>query len=136
MNAEQSWWLDLLKEGVLPTTYGLKEANVSPCEALHGRYVEHARKQGVSYRSSQTKLGMFLQKQLGDGVQRYRPTVKHELPGWAPVGAEAAPPARPWCYRLPSLKECRERFVAKLGQHVEWGEDWEKETWAYEVYRI
>ena len=75
-------------------------------EGLHARYVHHAQQQGAAFRSSQTKLGIFLEKQLGDDLKTMRPTIGHD---------------RPWCYQLPSLKECREMFAAALGRPVDWG---------------
>ena len=136
MNSEQSWWMDLLMNGALPTLAGLKEVNTSPREALHSWYVLHAQRQGISHKSSQTKLGMFLQKQLGDRIGYFRPrlTISHVYFVPKPAGASSEPVHRVGCYRLPSLKECRELFAAKLGQPVDWGEGWEKEIWSYAMW--
>ena len=121
MNAEQAWWMDTLMNGVLPTPRGVNEANLCLKEALHERYVYHAKQQGAALRSSETKLGMFLTKQLGSELKTVRPNVGQE---------------RPWCYQMPSLKDCRKRFAAELGRPIDWGEGWEMDDWQYVSWDI
>ena len=83
------------------------------------RYVRHAQIQGVSHRSIETKLGMFLRKQLGAGLKNKRPT----------VGTQ-----RLHCYELPPLRDCRKLFAEKLGQPVDWGPPgWENEQWQHDT---
>ena len=121
MDAEQSWWMDTLSNGQLPAPSGCNE-KLCLREGLHERYVYHAKQQGSAFRSSQTKLGMFLQKQLGEKLKDVRPQLGTGL--------------RPRCYEMPSLKECRELFAAKIGRPIDWGEDWETDEWQYEAWNL
>ena len=102
--------------GVLPLRpHGIRDLGVCLKEALFEQYVQHAQKQGVSHRSIETQIGMFLRKQLGAGLRDIRPTVNKE---------------RIYCYGLPPLKDCRRLFSESLGQPVDWGaEDWASEDW-------
>jgi hypothetical protein len=35
---------------------------------------------------------------------------------------------------LPTLRQCRELFDAKVGQTNAWGDGWENENWVYELW--
>ena len=121
MNTEQSWWMDTLMNGVLPKPSRCNEPGLCLKEGLHARYVHHAQQQGAAFRSAQTKLGIFLNKQLGDGLKEARPRIGHD---------------RPHCYQMPSLKDCREKFAAALGRSIDWGDVWEQDDWLFEVWNI
>ena len=74
MTAEEAWWLDTLMSGELPPKpRGINELHTFLREDLYERYVRHAQLQGVSHRSIETKLGMFLHKQLGAELKNTRP---------------------------------------------------------------
>jgi hypothetical protein len=121
MTTEESWWFDTLKVGKLPNTRELlKEENVCSCDGLQNWYIDHAKRRGFAARSSQISLGIFLKKHLGGALLSYRPRLE---------GGERAR-----CYRLPSLKACRERFAEQLGQPFDWDEDGENETWRYDIW--
>ena len=73
MNSEQSWWFETLMRGELPTRpHGINETGICEKSALFANYIAHARTKGASYRSSETKLGMFLAKQLGSKLKTTR----------------------------------------------------------------
>ena len=73
--------------------------------------------QGVSHRSIETKIGMFLHKQLGALLEDRRLT----------VGT-----TRLRCYQFMPLKDCRRHFAKELGQPVDWGPPgWENEQWQH-----
>ena len=120
MSAEESWWFEVLMRGALPSRpQGVDEANVCLKDDLFETYILHAKLQGISRRVIETKLGMFLNKQLGAALTHPRHFV-------------GKPPKqqRRRCFKLPSLKECRDTFADKLGQPVDWGsEQWETEDW-------
>ena len=107
MTPEQAWWLDTLMRGVLPLRpHGIRDLGVCLKEDLFEQYIRHAQLQGVSHRSIETQIGMFLRKQLGAGLKDIRPTVNKD---------------RIHCYGLPPLKDCRRLFSESLGQPVDWG---------------
>ena len=107
MTPEQAWWFETLMKGVLPPKpHGVNEPRVCLKDDLFERYILHARIQGVSHRSIETKIGMFLRKQLGAELKDTRPV----------VGTQ-----RFRCYELPPLTDCRRLFAEKLGQPVDWG---------------
>src|SRR5262249_35574650 len=58
--SEQGWWLDVLRNGILPGDWD--GTGSAPSELLFDHYVEHARKRGTSRRSIETALGIFLKK--------------------------------------------------------------------------
>ena len=105
----------MLMNGLLPpAVHGIGRSRTCRKQHLHELYLQHAKTQGVSYRSTETKFGKFLSAQLGVELKSTRPI----------VGTE-----RYRCYELPPLKKCRELFAAKLGQSFDWGEEWEKDEW-------
>jgi hypothetical protein len=77
LTTEQSWWLDVLRNGQLPPTVRIGDADVeNSClrGELYDSYVRHGRRQGVSRRSIETKLGRFLSNVVGEGLQNLRVT--------------------------------------------------------------
>ena len=80
--------------------HGVNEPRVCLRDDLFERYVRHARIQGVSHRSTETKIGMFLRKQLGAKLKDTRPIVGNQ---------------RLRCYELPPLKDCRRLFGESWG---------------------
>jgi hypothetical protein len=121
MTVEQSWWLDTLTRGELPPRpHGVNEVGVCPKDDLFARYILHARLQGANHRSIETKLGMFLSKQVGAELTTTRPRMEGKL--------------GPRCYALPPLKDCRRLFSKALGQTLDWGSpEWESEEWQHEL---
>jgi hypothetical protein len=106
----------MLSKGVLPRRpHDSSEPGVCLRDELFEQYVRHARVQGVSHRSNETRIGMFLRKQLGAKLKNTRPI----------VGTQ-----RLRCYALPPLRDCRRLFSESLGQPVDWGsEEWANEDW-------
>ena len=123
MTPEQAWWLETLSKGVLPRRpHGISEAGVCLKEALFEQYVRHAQIQGVNHRSTETRIGMFLRKQLGTELKDTRPTLGN---------------LQARCYRLPPLKDCRRLFNESLGHPVDWGsEEWASEDWQHAVSQL
>jgi hypothetical protein len=121
MTSEQTWWLETLKAGVLPPS-PLDDGERCVCKRddLFARYILHARIQGVNYRSTETKIGIFLDKQLGGKLQHIRPFIERE-------------DQRVRCYRLPPLVDCRRLFSQELGQPIDWGAGWEEEDWQHQA---
>jgi hypothetical protein len=120
MSAEDAFWFETLMDGTLPIQPG-KVTDVGVCvkDDLFACYVTHARLRGISHRAIETKLGMFLRKQLGEELKEIRPRVAS---------------LRYRCYAFPPLIECRKRFVENLGQPVDWlSEDWESEEWQHDI---
>jgi hypothetical protein len=114
MTSEQAWWFETLRKGVLPhSPYGINEPRVCLRDDLFEQYIRHAQLRGVSHRAIETKIGMFLSKQLGAELKSTR------------LGDQ-----RLRCYAMPSLKKCRQLFSKEIGQPVDWGsEEWESEDW-------
>ena len=110
---EQGWWLDILRRGSLPGDWN--GTGESPSAMLFDDYVEHARKQGVSRRSIETMLGLFLQKIVGPGLQK----VKRVYTQAATEADKRGP-----IYVFPPLKACRKNFAALLNEHnIQWDEE-------------
>jgi hypothetical protein len=122
MTPEETWWFETLMRGALPSIpRGLLgtslDTNVCLKDDLFETYILHAKMQGASRRAIETRIGMFLKKQLGAKLTLPRPFV-------------GSPPKQIRCYKLPPLKECREMFDKQLGQQVDWGSaKWQTEEW-------
>jgi hypothetical protein len=109
-SVEQDWWFDVLHRGELP-----KLENGCECLKLelHASYLRRMEKVGRrgSPRATETKLGMFLSKVVGPGLDK---NVRDDK--------------RRYLYRFPPLKECRERFAKLTQSTIAWEDpdaDWE-----------
>jgi hypothetical protein len=79
MDHQQSWWFDTLMSGQLPPqVHGVTEPRTCTKQALYQRYIRHAQLTGDHHRSIETKLGMFLAKQLGIALISSKPKVAGE----------------------------------------------------------
>jgi hypothetical protein len=125
---EQAWWVDILREGVLPGDWD--GTGSAPSELLVDHYLEHAKKRGIARRATETALGMFLTKVVkdrvtGDTLRREKQTFlghwRHRYSGFYDQERK-----RGLVYIFPTLKACRDRFAALLGEELEWpeGDDW------------
>ena len=114
-SAEEKFWLDTLKYGRLP---GALEGEPNACrkEKLYDAYIRHARRTGVSHRSIQTKVGMFLVDHVPGLVTDQKVTHTYYNP--ARKMSKQVP-----AYKFPALADCRKAFEAKIKQAVDWGAD-------------
>jgi hypothetical protein len=110
---EQAWWLDTLKRGELPGK--ISEQNACRCSALYNHYINHAQQQGARRRAIEVSIGRFLRKYVGEDAVRRRLTFR--------PSSQSASDSRCWCYTLPPLAECRDRFAEHLRQEIKWEED-------------
>ena len=113
---EEKFWLDTLKYGRLP---GALEGEPSACrkEKLYEAYLQHARGTGVSHRSIQVKVGMFLTDHVPGLIADQKVTHTFYTPRNEKVTKQA--PA----YKFPTLADCRKAFEAKIKQTIDWGAD-------------
>jgi hypothetical protein len=119
MTPEQSWWLDVLRGGQLPQAIDLgsssdprKVKNSCFTAELYDSYVRHGRRQGVSRRAVDTRIGMFLSKMVGSNLVRQR------------LDNESRDPY----YVFPPLDDCRKRFADKMrNDNLKWDDqqDWD-----------
>ena len=110
---EQSWWLDILFNGVLPGDGD--GSGELPSELLFEHYIERAKNKGVSHRAIETQLGMFLHKYV-KGLQRRKKTYWLR-DGRGRVVKKCAP-----VYQFPLLWRCRKQFSRQINEPVNWGE--------------
>jgi hypothetical protein len=123
---QQSWWLDTLRSGKLPSG-ATKEPNKCPKRKLFLCYVRHAERQGVRHKVSETAIGIFLKKYVGSklvGDERMQYHVYNRN------GDKET--RRDWAYRFPPLAECRTSFAKELQQDIAWGKEWQSEEWQSE----
>jgi hypothetical protein len=107
LDALESWWYEVLDSGTLPTDWNGE--GTADRERLHEHFVRAAKDTGHSRRSSQSEFGMFLHKWV--------PHLKSHRPGTTDRRRQ---------YSFPSLAECRQEFVKRLGS-----DPWpEAATWA------
>lgn len=111
-----AWWYDLLTTGGLPTFVdwndsdeGWREGRVTiDCSAFRdacNAWVEERRHHGDIV--GDAEFGRKL-REMVPGIKRSRPRMKDG--------------SRAHIYSLPSLRDCRKAFEARLGKEVDWGE--------------
>lgn len=119
LSSEDEFWLDLLRNGWLPSTDSsnwMTEPLRAPCDTLAECFREHLGLQGANRRSLSIRLGNLLKRWVPE-ARRLR--VRAKPSDWA--GKEDQD--RAYFYELPPLEVCRERFEKELGKKVEWGVD-------------
>ena len=118
LSGEQSWWLDMLTNGVLPR--GCESGKNCPVRTLHNSYIEHAGRTGIRRRASETQIGTFLHRHT-PGLRRHRVSCSIRRPG-----SGVATPTRDYAYEFPPLAECRAAFENLIQQKIDWPEqrDW------------
>ncbi len=113
-----SWLLDFLRAGQLPS--GCDGPQECPRKGVYDSYIDHAKQQGVSRRSIETAIGIFLTKTF--------PQRRPRRPERAGVKVPS--------YVFPPLTECRKRFDELIQGSIDWGspgsgffalDEWEKE---------
>jgi hypothetical protein len=117
MTPEQSWWHDVLQGGQLPPAISLGDPAVQVANScftgeLYDSYIRHGRKQGVSRKAAETRIGMFLTKMVGSNLRKDR----------------ADNPSRDYYYAFPSLKDCRNQFAERVrNDKLAWDDraDWD-----------
>ena len=116
----EAWWHQTLIDGTLPPKpqkSGRGRAHICDKKMLFDRYCRHAAAQGITWKATETKVGMFLHDLLGAALKNPKLTINGK---------------RRHYFELPSLKECRQIFDKKLGQSAGWGEGWEEEDWHHD----
>jgi hypothetical protein len=120
---EETWWLDTLKRGELP--WGTDEVNTCSKKKLFQRYIRHASLQGIRRRAIETTIGLFLKKSVGPSLRS-----DERLPFVVNTPGRGRVTRRDWCFRFPSLKECRDVFANGLQQDIPWDDP--SEEWRHE----
>jgi hypothetical protein len=93
LEAEQTWWMDILSRGWLPgDLLGEGKAEV---DALYSDYVAQLERVGQRRKMNETRWGMELRK-MAPGITKHRQDHPRQ-----------AAKTRPYVYELPSLGECR-----------------------------
>jgi Primase C terminal 2 (PriCT-2)/Family of unknown function (DUF5906)/RepB DNA-primase from phage plasmid len=122
MGSKEAWWFEVLQKGELPRIVfdpeGIKrslelEDNQCLKEALFEDYIRHSQHRGERHRSLVTEVGIFLDKHV--------PRLATDR---ASHGRE-----RPWVYRFPPLRACREAYGKAMQHTIDWGKGWEAEGW-------
>ena len=125
LDADEDWWYQKLLQGQL-----LSDDEGWPDEIMNRSlvedYIEYSRQHHLSKRSSEVKLGVFMQRVAGlsrasSGVRR---KVEIEVP--AGDGYSRKKMIRAIFHRIPSLVECRDRWE-RLNGSTEWPMDEEEE---------
>jgi hypothetical protein len=108
----ESWWHDRLMAGT-PTSKGEGWVSEAPIEGMFDDYIATADKIGVKRKAELVAFGIKMKKLVGpERLKRIRPSMDVS-PGQI---------KRVFCYRLPSLQQCRDAFEEALGQSIDWGE--------------
>jgi hypothetical protein len=115
-SAEEKFWLDTLRNGKLP---GASETTPNACRKskLYDAYIGHARRTGVSHRSIETKVGMFLSDHVPGLISDQKVTYAFYNENDDKETKQA------WAFKFPALADCRKAFADKIKQAVDWGTD-------------
>jgi hypothetical protein len=96
-----------------PTSKGEGCISEAPIEGMFDDYIATADKIGVKRKAELVAFGIKMKKLVGpERLKRIRPSMDVS-PGQI---------KRVFCYRLPSLQQCRDAFEEALGQSIDWGE--------------
>ncbi|CUA90196.1 hypothetical protein Ga0061061_111110 [Chelatococcus sambhunathii] len=111
LDSVESWWFERLMSGAT-TRDGSEWVTEIPKSTLVDDYIATSERIGVRRKAAETEVGMKLSKLV---------------PGLATVRAwwEESPAVmrRRWCFRLPSLEDCRAAFEEAVQQPVAWPDD-------------
>ena len=117
LSPEESWWYTKLLDGRMFEDQPIW-ADYVHCTALCHDFINAQKQWSWSARSSQVKLGIFLTKCMPV-------LVRNQLGGEHPVtqvDGESKIVNRPYVYRLPPLKACREHWDKNFGGPYPWPE--------------
>jgi Family of unknown function (DUF5906) len=117
---EQGWWLETLRNGMLPK--GTDDPDTCIKSVLFDRYIKYADRQKINRRSIDTMIGMFLNKYVGPGLETKKLEYEIRLLHGKTVKKRGNG------YRFPPLVECRRRFAQNLQQDIVWEDpeqDWQ-----------
>ena len=121
VNPEQGWWLDILREGILPGDWDGE--GLAPSKLLFDHYVEHAKGKGMPRRAIEVQLGLFINKMIGEeNLDRKKQTWLMPKPSNPNAERETR---RSLVYQFPSLTFCRERFAEMFEEEMTWDEETE-----------
>ncbi|WP_243368880.1 primase-helicase family protein [Microvirga solisilvae] len=114
LDSIESWWFERLMAGAT-TRGGAQWLLEIPKGVLADDYIATSERIGIKRKAAETEIGMKLRK-LVPGIGESRPM-------WS---TDARPvPERTWCWRLPSLADCRAAFEESVQQEVQWPHDGE-----------
>jgi hypothetical protein len=108
MDEKQTWWLDTLRRGELPSVTKDGDYWVCSSSSIYNTYLHRSEQAGARRRSVETALGMFLSKMVGPNLRRTHGKV-----------------------HFPPLKECRQRFAQLMHFEIDWYDptaEWKNEA--------
>ncbi|MBS7698757.1 MULTISPECIES: primase-helicase family protein [unclassified Chelatococcus] len=108
LDSVEMWWFERLMSGT-STRGGESWLRVIPKSVLADDYIAVSDRVGVKRRAADTEVGMKLAKLV--------PGIITERSSWD--GADGSQ-RRVWCWRLPSVEDCRASFEEALQQRVDW----------------
>ena len=109
LTAEQEWWYSKLQAGEVYEGEGWPSDVY--CSHLAHDFVLYVKTwDAYSRKGNSTKLGRFMAKVLGDDCRKQK-AGEHHVVG---IDGKMAPVTRPRVYVLPSLEECRAKFVTEF----------------------
>jgi hypothetical protein len=109
LDSIESWWFERLMAGTT-TRGGSQWLEEIPKSIIADDYIATSERIGIRRKAAETEIGMKLRK-LVPGIGESRPL-------WAGEGDAMA--KRTWCWKLPSLEDCRAAFEEAVQQPVQW----------------
>lgn len=119
MDVDTEWWLNVLRRGSLLLEQD-EWCDFVVIDLLVQDYINYTKNFNMSRRGNATRMGMALNDFFPGGTKRFQRTAPVEIP--QPDGTKKRV-GRPWCYRIPSLEECRKHFDAQFGGPYNWEAD-------------
>lgn len=114
-----AWWLGRLIDGS-QTHRAAGWRPKTPIQTLFNDYLRTVEKLGVRRRAAETEFGMHLRR-LVPALETVRSTEDVEVYDEFSRSTSVVS-KRVWCWKFPSLDECRDAFEALLRQDYPWGE--------------
>lgn len=119
MDVDAEWWMNVLRRGTLLLEQD-EWCDFVVIDLLVQEYINYTKNYNMSRRGNATRMGMALNDFFPGGTKRFQRTSPVDIP--QPDGTKKKV-GRPWCYRIPSIAECRAHFDKNFGGPYNWEAD-------------
>jgi Family of unknown function (DUF5906) len=118
MDIDTEWWLNVLKRGSLLVEQD-EWLDFVVCDLLTLDYWNYTKGFNMSRRGNATRMGLAL-KEFVPNLKRFQRSSPVDVPQ---ADGSTKTVGRPWCYRIPTLDECRAHFDKNFGGPYHWEGD-------------
>jgi hypothetical protein len=118
MDVDAEWWLNVLRRGTLLLDQD-EWTDFAVIDLLVLEYLNYTKGFNLTRRGNATRMGLAM-KEFVPGLKRFQRSSPTDIPQ---ADGTTKTVGRPWCYRIPSLAECRKHFDEHFGGPYMWEGD-------------